>query len=110
NQTASAVDGLIPAGGVSVCSTGTATLNDALTTNATTRALARTRDTISIALTGLSVGTHSFTASYSGDANYVPSAPGSPYTTTESYLVTVNPGSLGGSTTMLSGVPSSTPF
>ena len=109
-QNATAVVILTPAVGGSAYPTGTVTLTDALTSNSTSAALTGTGDTISIPLTGLAVGTHTFTATYSGDANYIPSAPGSPYTTTEPYLVTVNPGSLGGSTTMLSGVPASTPF
>ena len=109
-QNATAVVILTPAVGGSAYPTGAVTLTDALTANSTTVALTGTGDTISIPLTGLFVGTHTFTASYSGDANYVPSMPGSPYTTTGSYLITVNAGSLGGSTTMLSGVPASTPF
>ncbi len=109
-QNATAVMILTPAVGGSAYPTGTVTLTDALTSGSTTVTLTGTGDTISIPLTGLSVGTHTFTASYSGDANYVPSVPGSPYTTTGSYLITVNPGSLGTSTTVLSGVPASTPF
>jgi sugar lactone lactonase YvrE len=109
-QNATAVVILTPAVGGSAYPTGTVTVTDALTSNSTTVALTGTGDTISIPLTDLAVGTHTFTATYSGDANYIPSAPGSPYTTTESYLITVNPGSLGGSTTMLSGVPAGTPF
>ena len=109
-QNVTAVVILTPAVGGSAYPTGTVTLTDALTSSSTTVTLTGTGDTISIPLTGLTVGTHSFTASYSGDANYVPSVPGSPYTTTGSYLITVNPGSLGTSTTALSGVPVSTPF
>jgi sugar lactone lactonase YvrE len=109
-QNATAVVILTPAVGGSAYPTGTVTLTDALTSNSTSVALTGAGDTISIPLTGLSVGTHTFTASYSGDANYVPSVAGSPYTTTGSYVITVNPGSLGSSTTVLSGVPASTPF
>ncbi len=101
---------LTPAVGGSAYPTGTVTLTDALTSNSTTVALTGIGDTISIPLTGLSVGGHTFTASYSGDTNYVPSVSGSPYTTTGPYLITVNPGSLASSTTTLSDVPSSTPF
>jgi sugar lactone lactonase YvrE len=109
-QNATAVVILTPAVGGSADPTGTVTLTDALTSSSTTVALPGSGDTIFIPLTGLSVGTHTFTASYSGDANYVPSVPGSPYTTTAPYVITVNAGSLGSTTTTLSSVPSTTPF
>src|SRR6202041_66178 len=109
-QNATAVVILTPAVGGSAYPTGTVTITDALTSNSTSVALTGSGDTIFIPLTGLSVGTHTFTASYSGDANYVPSVPGSPYTTTAPYVITVNAGSLGSTTTTLSSVPSTTPF
>ena len=57
-----------------------------------------------------SVGTHTFTATYSGDSNYVPTPPGTPYSTTAPYLITVNAGSLVTTTTGLTGVPASTTY
>jgi sugar lactone lactonase YvrE len=109
-QNATAVAILTPTVGGKAYPTGTVTLTDAATTSSTTVALSGSGDTIFIPLTGLSVGTHTFTASYSGDANYVPSVSDSPYTTTAPYVVTVNAGSLASTTTTLSGVPSTTPF
>jgi sugar lactone lactonase YvrE len=109
-QNATAVVILTPTVGGKAYPTGTVTLTDALTTSSTTVALPGSGDTIFIPLTNLAVGTHTFTASYSGDANYVPSVSGSPYTTTTPYVITVNAGSLASTTTTLSGVPSMTPF
>ena len=109
-QNATAVVILTPAVGGKAYPTGTVTLTDGLTGSSTTVALTGTGDTTFIPLTGLSVGTHTFTAGYSGDSNYVPSTPGSPYTTMGPYVVTVNSGSLGSSTITLSGVPTTTPF
>ena len=76
----------------------------------TTVTLPGTGDTLAIPLTSLSVGAHTFTATYSGDSNYVPTVSGTPYSTTEPYLITVNSGSLGSTTTVLSGVPATTTF
>ncbi len=101
---------LTPAVGGKAYPTGTVTLTDALTTSSTTVALPGSGDTIFIPLIGLSVGTHTFTASYSGDANYVPTVSGLPYTTTAPYVITVDAGSLASTTTTLSDVPSTTPF
>jgi len=109
-QNATAVVILTPAVAGSAYPTGTVTLTDALTSNAVTVTLTGTTDTISIPLTGLSAGTHTFTATYSGDANYVPSVQGSPYTSAGPYLITVNAGSLGATTTTLSGVPSTAAY
>jgi sugar lactone lactonase YvrE len=107
---ATAVVILTPAVAGSAYPTGTVTLTDALTNNTTTATLTGTGDTTFVPLTGLSAGTHSFTMSYSGDSNYVPSVQGSPYTTAGPYVITVNAGSLSSTSTALSGVPSSTPY
>jgi sugar lactone lactonase YvrE len=109
-QNATAVVILTPAVGGAAYPTGTVTLTDALTSNTTTVTLTGTTDTISIPLTGLSVGTHTFTATYSGDSNYTLTSGQTVYSTTSPYVITVNAGSLSGTTTVLSGVPSSTPF
>ena len=69
-QNATAVVILTPAVGGAAYPTGTVTLTDALTSNTTTVTLPETTDTISIPLGILSVGTHTFTATYSGDSNY----------------------------------------
>jgi polygalacturonase/sugar lactone lactonase YvrE len=108
-DTATAVVILTPAVGGSAYPTGTVTLSDGAGST-TTVTLPGTGDTISIPLSGLSVGTHTFTATYSGDANYVPTVSGTPYSTTEPYVITVNAGSLVPSTTTLSGVPATTTF
>jgi len=108
-QTATAIVILTPAVGGSAYPTGTVTLTDGATST-TTVTLPGTGDTLSIPLTNLSIGTHTFTATYSGDSNYIPTVSGTPYSTTEPYVVTVNAGNLGASTTALSGVPASTSF
>jgi hypothetical protein len=104
-QTATVVVILTPAVGGAAYPTGTVTLTDALTSNTYTATLPGTTDTISIPLSGLSVGTHTFTATYSGDTNYVGTA--GVYTTTSPYVITVNAGSLSATTTSL-GLPVST--
>jgi polygalacturonase/sugar lactone lactonase YvrE len=109
-QNATAVVILTPAVGGAAYPTGTVTLTDALTSNTTTVTLTGTTDTISVPLGVLSVGTHTFTATYSGDSNYALSSGQTVYSTTTPYVITVNAGSLGGTTTVLSGVPSSTPY
>ncbi len=108
-QTATAVVILTPAVGGSAYPTGTVTLTDGASST-TTVTLPGTGDTIFIPLSNLSVGTHTFIATYSGDSNYIPTVSGTPYSTTEPYLITVNAGSLGSSTTTLSGVPATTTF
>jgi sugar lactone lactonase YvrE len=108
-QTATAVVILTPAVAGMAYPTGTVTLTDGAAST-TTVTLTGTGDTVSIPLTGLSVGTHTFTATYSGDSNYVPSVSGSPYLTTAPYLITVNAGSLVTTSTSLSGVPATTTF
>jgi Glycosyl hydrolases family 28/Bacterial Ig-like domain (group 3)/MBG domain (YGX type) len=106
---ATAVVILTPAVGGSAYPTGTVTLTDALTGDTTTVTLSGTTDTVFVPLSGLSVGTHTFTAAYSGDSNYVP-ATGQPYSTAGPYIVTVNAGSLTATTTSLSGVPADISF
>ena len=101
---------LTPAVGGAAYPTGTVTLTDALTSNTTTVTLTGTTDTISIPLGILSVGTHTFTATYSGDSNYTLTGGQTVYSTTAPYVITVNAGSLSSTTTTLSGVPSSSPF
>ena len=109
-QNATAVVILTPAVGGAAYPTGTVTLTDALTSSTTTVTLTGTTDSISIPLGILSVGTHSFTATYSGDSNYTLTSGQTVYSTTTPYVVTVNAGSLSSTTTVLSGVPSSSPF
>ncbi|MGB0065908.1 MAG: glycosyl hydrolase family 28 protein, partial [Terracidiphilus sp.] len=109
-QDATAVVILTPTVGGAAYPTGTVTLTDALTSNTTTVSLTGTTDTISIPLGVLSVGTHTFTATYSGDSNYTLSGGQTVYSTTAPYIITVNAGSLSSTTTVLSGVPSSSPF
>jgi sugar lactone lactonase YvrE len=108
-QTATAVVILTPAVGGSAYPTGTVTLTDGASST-TTVTLPGTGDTLSIPLSNLSIGTHTFTATYSGDSNYIPTVSGTPYSTTEPYVITVNAGSLGSSATALSGVPATTSF
>jgi sugar lactone lactonase YvrE len=109
-QNATAVVILTPTVGGAAYPTGTVTLTDALTSSTTTATLPGTTDTISIPLGVLSVGTHTFTATYSGDANYPLPSGQTVYTTAGPYVIAVNAGSLGSTTTTLSGVPSSTNF
>ena len=109
-QNATAVVILTPAVGGAAYPTGTVTLTDALTSSSTTVALPGGTDTIFVPLTGLTPGTHSFTATYSGDSNYQLTAGQTVYSTTAPYVITVSAGSLGGSTTTLSGVPGSISF
>ncbi len=108
-QVATAVVILTPAVGGSAYPTGTVTLSDGAGTTATAT-LPGTGDTLSIPLSGLSVGTHTFVATYSGDANYVPAVPSTPYSTTSTYVITVNSGSLPTTSTTLAGVPSGTTY
>jgi sugar lactone lactonase YvrE len=109
-QNATAVVILTPAVGGAAYPTGTVTLTDALTSGSTTVALPGGTDTIFVPLTGLAPGTHTFTASYSGDSNYKLSQGQTVYSTTAPYVITVNAGSLGSSATTLSGVPSSVSY
>jgi sugar lactone lactonase YvrE len=107
-QTATAVVILTPAVAGMPYPTGSVTLTDGAGSTTTVN-LTGTTDTVSIPLTGLSVGTHTFTATYSGDTNYVASS-GSPYLTTAPYLITVNAGSLATTSTALAGIPATTTF
>jgi hypothetical protein len=103
-QNTTAVVILTPAVGGAAYPTGTVTLTDALTSSTYKATLPGTTDTISIPLTGLAQGTHTFTATYSGDSNYTGA---SPYSTAGPYNITVNAGSLISTTTSL-GLPVST--
>jgi hypothetical protein len=69
-QNATAVVILTPAVGGAAYPTGTVTLTDAFNSSTTTVTLPGNSDTISIPLLGLAAGTHTFTATYSGDSNY----------------------------------------
>ncbi|MGA8782546.1 MAG: Ig-like domain repeat protein, partial [Terracidiphilus sp.] len=109
-QNATAVAILTPAVGGAAYPTGTVTLTDALTNDTTSVTLSGASDTFFIPLTGLAPGTHSFTATYSGDSNYTLTAGQTAYSTAGPYVVTVNAGSLGATTTSLSGVPASIAF
>ncbi len=101
-QNATAVVILTPAVGGAAYPTGTVTLTDALTSATTTVPLSGTTDTFFVPLTGLTAGTHTFTATYSGDANYPVPSGQSVYTTTTPYVINViNAGSLGSSSTAL---------
>jgi polygalacturonase/pectin methylesterase-like acyl-CoA thioesterase len=108
-QTATAVVILTPAIGGSAYPTGTVMLTDGASST-TTVTLPGTGDTISIPLSNLSVGQHTFIATYSGDANYVPTAPATTYSTTNPYIISVSAGSLSGTTTAISGVPVTATF
>jgi sugar lactone lactonase YvrE len=103
-QNATAVVILTPAVGGAAYPTGTMTLTDAATSNTTAVALPGNTDTVFVPLTGLAQGTHTFTATYSGDSNYTLTAGQTVYSTTAPYTVTVNAGSLASTTTTLFGV------
>jgi hypothetical protein len=108
-QTATAMVILTPAVAGSPYPTGSVTLSDGASST-TTVTLSGTGDTLSIPLSNLSVGTHTFTATYSGDSNYIPTVSGTPYSTTAPYLITVNTGTLATTTTTLSGVPTTSAY
>jgi polygalacturonase len=93
-QTATAVVILTPAVGGAAYPTGTVTLTDALTGNATQATLPGNTDTIFVPLTGLGVGVHSFTATYLGDANYTLTGGQTVYSTAGPYNITVSPAPL----------------
>ncbi|MGA2889525.1 MAG: pectinesterase family protein, partial [Terracidiphilus sp.] len=109
-QNAEAVVILTPTVGGAAYPTGTVTLTDALNGNTTTTTLTGTSDTISIPLIGLSAGTHTFTATYSGDSNYKLATGQTAYSTAGPYVITVNSGSLSATTTSLAVVPGSVPY
>jgi sugar lactone lactonase YvrE len=98
-QNAAAIVILTPAVGGAAYPTGTVTLTDALTSNTYTAPLSGNTDTLYIPLSGLSVGTHTFTATYSGDSNYVVPGGATYYSAAGPYIVTVNAGSLAATTT-----------
>jgi pectin methylesterase-like acyl-CoA thioesterase/sugar lactone lactonase YvrE len=101
-QNATAVMILTPAVGGAAYPTGTVTLTDALTGSTYSATLPGDTDTIFIPLSGLTVGTHTFTATYSGDSNYAPPSGAAYYTSSGPYTITVNAGSLGSSSTTIS--------
>ncbi|MGH9605388.1 MAG: Ig-like domain repeat protein [Terracidiphilus sp.] len=109
-QNATAVVILTPAVGGAAYPTGTVTLTDALTGSTATFALPGDTDTVFVPLIGLAPGTHTFTAAYSGDSNYTLTQGQTAYSTTAPYVVTVTAGSLAGTTTALSGVPSTVSY
>jgi polygalacturonase/sugar lactone lactonase YvrE len=82
--------------------TGTVTLTDEA--NRTFTATLGGKDTTFIPIPGEPAGTHTFTASYSGDSKYPAN------TSFGSLTVTVNTGSLTSSSLVLTGVPSSETF
>jgi hypothetical protein len=89
-QNASVFVILTPAVGGAAYPTGTVTLTDALTGSTYSGTLSGSSDTLTIPLSGLIVGTHTFTVAYYGDTNYVPTVTGSAYTTAGPYVITVN--------------------
>jgi sugar lactone lactonase YvrE len=109
-QNATAVVILTPAVGGAAYPTGTVTLTDALTSATYTATLPGTGDTVSVPLPALSVGTHTFIATYSGDSNYVLPTGATYYAATNPYTIVVNSGALSSTTTTLSGVPAAASF
>lgn len=83
--------------------TGTVTLTDE-SGRTFTATLPGTADTIFVPITNAPAGTHTYTASYSGNSQYAA------ISNFGSYTVTVNSGNLSSTTTALSGVPSATTF
>ncbi len=83
--------------------TGTVTLTDEAS-RTFTATLPGTGDTIFIPITNAPVGTHTYTASYSGNSVYPA------ITTFGSYVVTVSSASLATTTTAVTGVPAGTTF
>lgn len=106
-QNATAFVILTPAVGGAPYPTGTVTLTDAFDNSSRSVVLTGATDTIAVPLSGLAVGTHTFTAVYPGDSNYPPSGGSTYYAQAGPYVVTVNAATLGSTTTMLSGVPAS---
>ncbi|SEF60312.1 Pectinesterase [Bryocella elongata] len=90
--------------------TGMVTLTDSNGGGITTVTLPGSSDTVMVPLTGLAAGTHTFSASYSGDTTYVPAISGQPYVSFGSYQVVVNPGATSSTTTVLTGVPASVSY
>jgi len=122
-DTAKLVVILTPAVGGAAYPAGTVTLTDALTGSTYTGAFTGSGDTITVPVTGLAVGTHTFSVtSYAGDSNYTVSAFGSyavtvtlalPATTLPgatvgaAYTAAITPASGGGSYNyMATGLPS----
>jgi Glycosyl hydrolases family 28/MBG domain (YGX type)/Bacterial Ig-like domain (group 3) len=93
-QAATAVVILTPAVALAAYPTGNVILTDALTGNTYQATLPGTGDTIFVPLPNLGAGTHTFTMSYPGDANYVASNGQTAYSTAGPYTITVNPAPL----------------
>jgi polygalacturonase/sugar lactone lactonase YvrE len=87
--------------------TGTVTLTDENNNTVATATLPGTGDTIFIPITNAPVGTHTYSAAYSGDSVY-PAITSANFGST--YSVTVNSGSLTATGLGLTGVPASTSF
>lgn len=83
--------------------TGTVTLTDEAS-RTFTASLSGTGDTVFIPITNAPAGTHTYTASYSGNSTYAA------ITSFGSYTVTVNTGSLSSTSTTLTGVPAVTTY
>ena len=111
-QTATAVVILTPtvAAAAYPYPTGTVTLTDSNGGATTTVTLPGSSDTVMVPLPGLAAGAHTFSATYSGDATYVPTTVGQPYVSFGAYQVQVNAGSTSSTTTTLSGVPATTSY
>ncbi|WP_263418287.1 pectinesterase family protein [Terriglobus albidus] len=109
-QNATAMVVLTPAVGGAAYPTGTVTLTDAFDNSKKTVTLTGSSETTSIPLSGLAIGTHTFTATYSGDTNYPLPSGSTYYTQTGPYVVTVNAATLASTSTALSGVPSSVAY
>jgi hypothetical protein len=88
-QPATAVVILMPVVGGAAWPTGSVTLTDSLNGNIIQTSLPGNNDTFFVPLTSLDAGTHTFTAAYLGDTNYVPPMGQSVYTTAGPYTVTV---------------------
>jgi polygalacturonase len=88
-QPATAVVILTPVVGGAAWPTGSVTLTDSLNGNIIQTSLPGNNDTFFVPLTSLDAGTHTFTAAYLGDTNYVPPMGQSVYTTAGPYTVTV---------------------
>jgi hypothetical protein len=101
---------LTPAVGGAAYPTGTVTLTDAFNGATTTVTLTGTGDTVAIPVSGLAVGTHSFTATYSGDSNYPVPNGATYYTLAGPYTVIVNAATLNTTTTTLTVTPSAAQF
>jgi polygalacturonase/sugar lactone lactonase YvrE len=83
--------------------TGTVTLTDE-SNNTFTASLSGTGDTVFVPITNAPAGTHTYTASYSGNSVY------SAIANVGNYTVTVNPGSLPATSIGLTGIPGTSTY